>query len=545
MRETNVALNKASPEESPFSKFDFPFTDAEEESHIIGPTSSLDILLIVEYLSIIAPGNAAPLWFTKSFQDHLMAEQRLVTVYRAVHRRPLGTSPSQTIDSSKCKIIEKMLDPFCEDLVNLYFERINPCFPILDGVTQLAVGQETSSPTLRACLLAHTMVFWKQLRKRAGEHCPDIRFVWNQANEALYSELYLSPGMQTLSAILLNIAGRPLTSMIGNGILLGSAISLAQSLGLHYDCRNEDIRLVEKLGRTRVWWIIVVLDKWSSVAYGKPPQLRRTQSNVRRPDSGDYARVGGNRKTSIAFPALVTLTEVLDTYLEYVFNLRRNRGTRDSPQVIEKPDLAPKLRAWEDSLPGPLRSEMLQGNELRAPNLRLAYLYIKFVGLKEKIIGIEWNADDTATDITSLDFNQPALRAAEAIVRFIQSLDERDLSDFWLSPIAFTLSDTVSYLVGCAIREQRSDPPVRFTSSLAFQLARDMISALQSHQTRYGWDIGAVCLAQHAKIVEQLLAPDASAASDMPDLEGGADGFIIPNRDVATLPDLWEWFEGI
>ena len=143
-----------------------------------------------------------------------------------------------------------------------YFERINPCFPILDGEARLAVGQETVSPTLRACLLAHTMVFWKQLRKRAGEHCPDIRFVWNQANEALYSELYLSPGMQTLSAILLNIAGRPLTSMIGNGILLGSAISLAHSLGLHLDSRNEDIPRVEKLGRERMWWVIVVLDKW-------------------------------------------------------------------------------------------------------------------------------------------------------------------------------------------------------------------------------------------------------------------------------------------
>lgn len=119
MQDTNVALDKASPEDSPFSTSKFPFTDAEDESHIIGPTSSLDIRLIVEYLSIIAPGNAAPLWFTRSFQDHLMAEQQPVPVYGAVHRRPLGTSPSQTIDSSKCKIIEKILDPFCVGLIDL------------------------------------------------------------------------------------------------------------------------------------------------------------------------------------------------------------------------------------------------------------------------------------------------------------------------------------------------------------------------------------------------------------------------------------------
>lgn len=237
------------------------------------------------------------------------------------------------------------------------------------------------------------------------------------------------------------------------------------------------------------------------------------------------------------------MTEVLDTYLEYVFNLRQ---TRDSPQTIDKPDLARKLRAWEDSLPGQLRSEMLQGNELRVPNLRLAYLYIKFVGFKEKTsIRVIDRAAGSATNLTSPEQHQPALRAAEDIVRFIQNLDEQDLSDFWLSPIAFTLSDTVSYLLGYAIILRMSDPMIRLTSSFSFQLARDMISALQSHQTRYGWDIGAVCLAQHAKIVEQLLAHDASApASDTSDPEGGLDGFIIPNLNE-PLPDLWEWFEGI
>ena len=155
------------------------------------------------------------------------------------------------------------LDPLnrCADHCR-YFERINTCFPILSGEAQSADEQETFSPTLRACILAHTMVFWKQSRKRAGEHCPDIRFVWNQANEALYSELYLSPGIQTLSAILLTITGRPLTSMIGNGILLGSAISLAHSLGLHHNHRSETLDLLENLKRERMWWIIVVLDKW-------------------------------------------------------------------------------------------------------------------------------------------------------------------------------------------------------------------------------------------------------------------------------------------
>jgi Fungal specific transcription factor domain len=106
------------------------------------------------------------------------------------------------------------------------------------------------------------MVFWKYSKKLSNYHCPDTRFVWNQANEALYSELHLSPGISTIIAILLNISGRPLTSVIGNGVILGSAISLAHALGLNRDCHSWDISSAEKRLRTRIWWSIVILDKW-------------------------------------------------------------------------------------------------------------------------------------------------------------------------------------------------------------------------------------------------------------------------------------------
>ena len=230
------------------------------------------------------------------------------------------------------------------------------------------------------------------------------------------------------------------------------------------------------------------------------------------------ARFNGPRKHSIAFPALVTLTEILDTYLEWVFNIQEPLHI---PPLIPKPDLADKIRAWENSLPVELTREMLQGDELRVPNLRLAYLYIKFLDVKEQPgIRMKLNEDRTYTNLTSLDPQQPALRAAGDIVRFVQNLDERDLSDFWLSPIAFTLSDTVSYLLGCARVGRRCDPPIGLTSSVSFRLARDMITALQSHQTRYEWDIGAACLAQHAKTVEQLLVQEASAAGETSDQKG-------------------------
>jgi Fungal specific transcription factor domain len=118
-----------------------------------------------------------------------------------------------------------------------------------------------------ACLFAHNMIFWKQTMQQLGKHCPDVRFVCNQATEALYSELHLSPGISTVTAILLNVSGRPVTSMIGNGVLLGAAISMAHSLGLNHDPINWDIPVEDKILRMRVWWVIYTLDKWYVYKY--------------------------------------------------------------------------------------------------------------------------------------------------------------------------------------------------------------------------------------------------------------------------------------
>ena len=99
----------------------------------------------------------------------------------------------------------------------------------------------------------------------SSQHCPDSRFIWNLATEALFSELHLSPGISTIIAVLLNVAGRPLTYMIGNGVLLGSAVSLAHALGLNRDCWQWNIDVAEKCLRTRLWWTLVIHDKWQEM----------------------------------------------------------------------------------------------------------------------------------------------------------------------------------------------------------------------------------------------------------------------------------------
>jgi hypothetical protein len=91
---------------------------------------------------------------------------------------------------------------------------------------------------------------------------PDTRFIWVIATESLYSELHVAPGISTVIAILINVGGRPTTSLITNGALLGSAVSLAHSLGLNHNPCSWDIPNSEKLQRMKIWWALLIYDRW-------------------------------------------------------------------------------------------------------------------------------------------------------------------------------------------------------------------------------------------------------------------------------------------
>lgn len=81
----------------------------------------------------------------------------------------------------------------------------------------------------------------------------DSRYIWNQANEALHSELFLSPGISTVVSIILNVGGRPSTAIFGNGGMLGAAVSFSNALGLNRNPSTWDIMV----SVVYLWWCSV------------------------------------------------------------------------------------------------------------------------------------------------------------------------------------------------------------------------------------------------------------------------------------------------
>lgn len=150
-------------------------------------------------------------------------------------------------------------------LVSRYFSKVNICLPLLDYdsfKSQYRTGKDKISPALLASLYAHSTIYWRFSPDLARFRALDTRFIWNLANEVLYSELHLCPGISTVTAILLNVGGRPTTSLIGNGVQFGAAVSLAHSLGLNRNPSSWDVPDGEKFLRMKIWWSLLIHDKW-------------------------------------------------------------------------------------------------------------------------------------------------------------------------------------------------------------------------------------------------------------------------------------------
>lgn len=93
-----------------------------------------------------------------------------------------------------------------------FFEKVNMCFPIFDEVLfrrLFVTHKERISPGLLSNLYGNTLIYRNSSPRLSNVHCPDLRSIWIQAENALTTELISTPGISTIISIILNVNGRP------------------------------------------------------------------------------------------------------------------------------------------------------------------------------------------------------------------------------------------------------------------------------------------------------------------------------------------------
>ena len=109
----------------------------------------------------------------------------------------------------------------------------------------------------------------------ATSYIPEIsplhKNLWSQALLALEDE-YRQPRLRTLQLALLVLTSRPSENAGQREIGVARLTGAAHLLGLHMDPTHWTLPAWERSIRKRIWWTLLVHDKWGALLYGRPSQ---------------------------------------------------------------------------------------------------------------------------------------------------------------------------------------------------------------------------------------------------------------------------------
>ncbi|KAF2160648.1 hypothetical protein M409DRAFT_33112, partial [Zasmidium cellare ATCC 36951] len=421
-------------------------------------------------------------------------------VFTPARRRPVGLHSRSEPAQETLDIIKKLVEPWEDDLLKLYVAKAEICCPLLSKKQLhhlLDTRDGNAPPALLACLLAHSLTFWSSSQWLSSRRPPDQRFIWNLANEALFLEMRVSPKLSTIAAVLLNVGGRPTSMVFNNSGQLGFAISVAYTLGLNRDPTEWDIPPHEKEARMNLWRGLLLYDRWQSLAHGSPPHIQTTYFDVPtiEPSTQLTQHTVESNARSI-YEHLLTLTEnVLSPHLCEI-NRLATVGDKSFSSNDQRHDSTSRLQEWMDSSTGVSRSVIIRGTDLSTPgaaNLRLAFLIIQFLDRRLNM-GPGHEASGQSGHY------QPALRAAEDVVFFLQELGEDELQGYWMPTMGFALLMVMTFLIRSVLD---TDPAQReLNQPLGF--AQTMMECLREHRKRGNWDIADLCLGYYDQALQKI-----------------------------------------
>ncbi|KAF1846561.1 uncharacterized protein K460DRAFT_417615 [Cucurbitaria berberidis CBS 394.84] len=276
-------------------------------------------------------------------------------VYLTVPRRRKGLNTAVDPGRTQRDIIEQILSPFAAEVRRLYFDRLHPCFPILDEKTFSDMWQKDNgriSSTLLCDLYASALSFWKCSELLQNYPRPDMHFTWNQAVAALQDD-FMAPTISTVHAALLDM------------------------VGLHRDPTLWKATAHEKSVRIRLWWGVLIHDYWSSIGHGIPPTTDPRYYDVPIPTSDMLAMSLASetqRRATTSFINLCKLSQILGDILPFVYSLQLD--VEEVSRSLRKTECV--LDDWAIALPEYLRPySSLSCTVNGASNLWFSYLSVK------------------------------------------------------------------------------------------------------------------------------------------------------------------------
>jgi hypothetical protein len=413
-------------------------------------------------------------------------------VYLSIPRFRAGLPPSSGCGREQLEIIEQIMGPFKHEVVGLYFSHVHYHFPMLDDETceLLRSGHFAKVPNNLMCVVySMGSALWTRSEILKMHPRPDSHYVWNKGISATLED-FLSPGMPTIQAAVLDQIGRPSVSIVGNITLCGRTVSLAQTFGLHRDPSQWDITKNEKSVRIRLWWCCLITDHWSSIAYGAPPYISKGYYDVPLPTINTLISskaTAQQQHATMCFVHLCELTKLLGGILPLVYQIKPDREQLSREVVRCKAELNELETRLPDWLPLPNRAGSCM-------------LWLCFLSIRLILARITFRAAMLDGDSNLGRERMEQLRiASSAVLDFVLSLGEIQFQDFWLPYATQILVHAITVSLRCTVETQDSDVRIASVSRL-----QRVIAHILHARDNYDWDIAIYVLERCADPVSRL-----------------------------------------
>ncbi|KIX01038.1 uncharacterized protein Z518_10104 [Rhinocladiella mackenziei CBS 650.93] len=402
------------------------------------------------------------------------------------------------------------VEPYLEELMSMYFEHVAPCYPIVDEeyiMTRIRNRGHQLPQLFSVILISHALFYWDLSPGLTSHRRPDQDLAWQSA-VALNAASIQKGDVATIATLCIGVSGRPCQRLVNNATNVARCVALAHIVGLNHDCREWKIRDLEKRTRCKVWWGLLIQDRWFNFAQGTPPYISQDHYDVPVPTvellvPQSRANSPNHVRAAEIYIQLCRLTEIIGEVLPMIYHLRvRAGGMTTTTDRASRAEV--ELDRWIERFPAWLNLTDFSDARPQVPglvNLQLSYLAVRMllrrIAWHEHSLGLGLAPGETAPDYSWLLSCQAA---AEDVVRFVTSLTRDDLAGFWLPYNAHHFTSAVTLLLRCAL-QQTIHPAVR---DQCMASARTLVDRLRRYREEDKWDLAETCLSQSESILKRI-----------------------------------------
>ncbi|KAH0489557.1 hypothetical protein TgHK011_009980 [Trichoderma gracile] len=438
----------------PTTASDLPLHTLEDNfnrtAHSMGPSAEQDTYLLDAFRClIISEKDEIDANIIQVYHGGHSADDRPVHFLLLENENPQFTNEAKQAASDGT---ERLVWPYGERLVRLYFKHVHPIYPVVTKVRflrQYKANRMKIPASLRGAIYGLACVFWDR-DPVVTEPCPFQQHQCiDHAHEALRRE-HENPNLFSLQAgLLLHHITPPEVDSVETPsmwTLTAQTTACAQTMGLHQDPTCWSIEPWEKRVRKKLWWAVYASDCWSAICHGNPPHISPNSFSTIPPDMDDIrddetvpedlrylvepedavfqASVGAR------FLHFINLTIVLRELLDCTFQVRPNPSSL-TDRATQLEILREKFIDWHGLLPQCLALDSDKGHD-GISNCPLHLTYYASQALLYRGLMYPATREAKADPESSLrKWFVPALGEFQSFVRFFDAITDEDLRGFW------------------------------------------------------------------------------------------------------------------